>query len=301
MKLAKGMIFGITLLTLVLTQAPAQAFFSSSFNGTADFFAGAAPPPGFHLINYNVHYDIKDVEHRGLGITAGKGSLTAFALRPIYISPKGLLGGNLLLHSIIPVVTLQAELESNGTVIVDDGAGGLGDIYFGAGMAWHSPIWHWLVALDVITPTGSYDKNDALNVGNNAWVIEPVVAVTGLFPNGLELSGKLMYSYSTKNRDFGPAGLDYQTGQAVHMDYLVSYAVTKDLKLGVTGWVWEGLEDDELEGRDLKNSRDREVSMGPAIRYQNGKFGVLAKWVTPLTAKNRIEADQTWIDLVYSF
>ena len=217
------------------------------------------------------------------------------------MSKKGFLGGNFLLHSIIPVVTLHAKLKSHGTTIVDDGAGGLGDIYFGAGMAWHSPVWHWLVVLDVITPTGNYDKDDPLNVGNNHWTIEPVFAVTGLFPSGLELSAKFMYSYSTTNHEFTSASLDYQTGQAVHMDYLASYAVTKNLKLGVTGWVWEGLQDDKLEGKALKDSRDEEISMGPAIRYQSGKFSVLAKWVTPLTAKNRIAADQTWVDLVYSF
>ncbi len=301
MKLAKVLIFGFFFTALIFAQSTAQAFFSSSFNGTADFYAGAAPPPGFHLIDYNLHIDITDVEHKGLGITGGNGNLTAVALRPIYVSNKGLLGGNLLLHSIIPVITLEAELESNGTTVVDDGAGGLGDVYFGVGMAWHTPIWHWLAVLDVITPTGDYNNTNNLNVGNNAAVIEPVVAVTGLFPNGLELSAKLMYSYFTKNHDFGPNSDVYQTGQAVHLDYLVSYAVTQNLKLGVTGWFWEGLEDDELNGKRLKGSRDRERAVGPAVRFQDGKFSVLAKWVAPITADNRIAGNQTWIDLVYSF
>lgn len=63
MKLVKGLVF-VCLATLVLVQ-PAWAFNSSSFNGTADFYAGAAPPPGLHLIDYNVYMDIRKVENKG--------------------------------------------------------------------------------------------------------------------------------------------------------------------------------------------------------------------------------------------
>lgn len=307
MNLAKGLIFGITLMTLVLVQSTAQAFNSSSFNGTADFYAGAAPPPGLHLIDYNVYMDIRKVENKGQGLTDGKGTLTALAFRPIYVSEKGLLGGNLLLHSIIPLLTVEANVTAQtpaGPISVTGHDGGLGDVYFGAGMAWHSPVWHWLMVLDVITPTGHFDPNKPVNVGNNAFIIEPVVAVSGLFQNGMELSAKLMYSYHTRNDDYVEAGSGlkgYQTGQALHMDYMVNYALTRELKLGVTGWIWQGLENDEIGGKKRHDTRDFEFSMGPAVRYQNGKFGLVGKYVVPVSAENRIEANQLWVDLIYSF
>lgn len=307
MKLAKGLILSICLTTLVFVQSAAWAFNSSSFNGTADFYAGAAPPPGLHLIDYNVYMDIKKIENKGQGLVDGTGTLTAIAFRPIYVSEKGLLGGNLLLHSIIPLLTVEAKATANtpgGPITVEGHDGGLGDVYFGVGMAWHTPVWHWLTVLDVITPTGSFDPNKPINAGNNAFIIEPVVAVTGLFQNGLEVSAKLMYSYHTKNDDYVEAGTGlkgYQTGQAVHMDYNVNYALMKDLKLGVTGWLWQGLESDEIGGQKRHDTQDFEFSMGPAARYQNGKFGLIGKYVVPLSAENRIEANQLWIDLVYSF
>lgn len=37
------------------------------------------------------------------------------------------------------------------------------------------------------------------------------------------------------------------------------------------------------------------------MRYQNGKFGLVGKYVVPISAENRIEANQLWIDLIYSF
>jgi hypothetical protein len=307
MHLAKGLACGMFLMTLVLAQSTAQAFNSSSFNGTADFYAGAAPPPGFHLIDYNVFLDIRKVENKGQGLTDGKGSLTAVAFRPIYVSEKGLFGGNLLLHSIIPLLTVEADVKAQtpgGPITVQGHDGGLGDIYFGVGMAWHTPTWHWLTALDVITPTGNFDSNKPINAGNNAYIIEPVVAVSGLFANGMEVSAKFMYSYHTENDDFVEAGTGlkgYQTDRPIHMDYLVSYALTKDLKLGVTGWVWQGLEDDKIGGHKRADTKDREFSMGPAARYQSGKFAILGKYVVPISAENRIEANQLWIDLVYSF
>ncbi len=307
MKLIKGLLFSICLTTLVLIQSGAWAFNSSSFNGTADFYAGAAPPPGLHLINYNVYMDIRNIENKGQGITDGTGTLTALAFRPIYVAEKGLLGGNLLLHSIIPLLTVEANVTAQtpgGPIKVEGHDGGLGDIYFGIGNAWHTPVWHWLTVLDVITPTGHFDPKKPINAGNNAFIIEPVVAVSGLFQNGMEVSAKLMYSYHTKNSDYIEAGSGlkgYQTGQSIHMDYNVNYALTKDFKLGVTGWLWQGLADDKIGGQKRADTRDFELSMGPAVRYQNGKFGLIGKYVVPVSAENRIEANQLWVDLVYSF
>ena len=299
-------IFALFLAALFLCR-PAQAFNSSSFNGTADFYAGAAPPPGLHLIDYNVFLDIKKIENKGQGLTDGDGSLTAIAFRPIFVSDKGLFGGNFLMHSIIPILSVEANVTAQtpgGGINVEGHDGGLGDVYFGVGMAWHSKTWHWLTVLDVITPTGAFDAGKPINAGNNAFIIEPVIAVTGLFDNGIEASAKLMYSYHTKNSDYLEAGTGlrgYQTGQAVHMDYMLNYAVSPSLKLGVTGWVWQGLEDDRIGGVKRPDTRDREFSIGPAARYQNGKFALLGKYVIPVSAENRIEANQTWIDLVYSF
>lgn len=304
MKQGRGLMLAVCLLALVFTQTTAHAFNSSSFNGTADFYAGAAPPPGLHLIDYNVFLDIKKIENKGLGVTDGRGSLTAFAFRPIYVSEKGLLGGNLLMHSIIPVLSVEADIQTPGGAVTGHD-GGLGDTYFGVGMAWHTPIWHWLTVLDVITPTGKFEATKPVNVGNNAFIIEPVFAFSGLFPNGFEVSSKIMYSYHTKNEDWidprPGMGKGYQTGQAIHADYMLSYAVTKDLRLGVTGWIWQGLENDRASGQELADSKDREFSMGPSFRYQNGRFSMLAKYVMPISAKNRIEANQAWIDLIYSF
>jgi hypothetical protein len=224
------LVCAVLFLALVLTQSVAHAFNSSSFNGTADFYAGAAPPPGLHLIDYNVFLDIKKIENRGLGVTDGKGSLTAIAFRPIYVFDKGLLGGNFLMHSIIPVLSVEADIKTpGGTIVGHDG--GLGDTYFGIGNAWHTPVWHWLTVLDVITPTGKFDPSKPVNAGNNAFIIEPVFAFSGLFPNGLETSAKFMYSYHTKNSDWidprPGMGRGYQAGQAIHADYMVSYAVTR--------------------------------------------------------------------------
>jgi hypothetical protein len=299
--------FGLLVMGVVFIQSPAHALNSSSFNGTADSYAGAAPAPGLHLIDYNVFMDIKKIESKGQGLTDGHGTLTALAFRPIYVSDESLFGVHFLLHSIIPLLTVTATVTAQtpaGPVTVQGQDGGLGDVYFGGGMAWHTPTWHWLTVLDVITPTGNYDPNKPINTGNNAFVIEPVVAVTGLFQSGVEVSAKLMYSYHTRNRDFIEAGTGlkgYRTGQAAHMDYMVNYSLIKDLKLGVTGWIWQGLEDDEIGGQKRADTRDREFAMGPAVRYQSGKFGLAGKYVMPVSARNRIEANQLWVDLVYSF
>lgn len=307
MKLAKSLLFGMFLITFVLFQSTAEAFNSSSFNGTADFYAGAAPPPGLHLVHYNTFMDINKIENQGQGIVDGKGSLTAWTLRPIYISEKGMLGGNYLFHSVIPVFTVEADVTVQtplGRIAVEGHDGGVGDIYFGAGLVWHGATWHYAAVLNVITPTGHFDENKPINVGNNAFIIEPVYAVSGLFANGFELSAKFMYSYHTENKDYIEAGTGlegYQTGQAFHFDYMASQALSPNLRVGVTGWFWQGLEDDKIGGEKRADTKDQEFSMGPGIFYGSGKFAILAKYVVPIIAENRIESRQTWIDLIYSF
>lgn len=307
MKFAKGFLFGVFLITLVLVQSTAQAFNSSSFNGTTDFFAGYTPPPGLHLVNYNIYMDINKVENKGQGITDGKGSLTAWVLRPVYVSEKGILGGNYVAHVIVPVFSVAADVTvqtPGGPIGVRGHDGGLGDIYIGAGLGWHGQTWHQIAVLNFILPTGHFDPNEPINVGNKELIIEPVYLVTGLFANGMEVSAKFHLAYHTENKDYIEAGTGlegYQTAPSFHFDYLVGYGVTQNFRVGVAGWFWQGLSDDKIGGETREDTKDQEFSMGPAIRYQSGRFGLMGKYVVPVIAENRIEARQTWIDLIYSF
>ena len=141
MKWSMRLCLGVLSAATALIYSSAHAFNSSSFNGTADFYAGAAPPPGIHVIDYNVFMDVRNVECKGRGITAGNGTLAAIALRPIYVSDKGLLGGTFLLHSIIPLYTVEANVTAQtpgGPIAVQGQDGGVGDIYFAP--AWHGTV-----------------------------------------------------------------------------------------------------------------------------------------------------------------
>lgn len=210
-------------------------------------------------------------------------------------------------HVIVPVFSVEAKVGVQtpvGPLAVEGRDGGVGDIYLGAGLGWHSSTWHSIAVMNVITPTGQFDASKPINVGNNQFILEPVYLVTGLFANGMEVSAKLHFSYHTKNADYVEAGTGlkgYQTAPSFHFDYLVGYGLTQNLRVGVTGWFWQGLADDKIGGVARPETKDQEFSMGPAVRYQSGKFAIMGKYVVPITAENRVEARQTWIDLIYSF
>src|SRR5579884_3053396 len=303
MEPAKKILLGLFLLILVLVQSPAQAFNSNSFNGTADFYAGYTPPPGLHLVDYTYYLDIKKVENKGQGIIDGKGSLSGWALRPVYVFDKQILGGNPLVHAVIPVYTVEASVQT----ILGPGSGhdgGLGDIYVGTGIGWHGSTWHQIAGLQIITPTGHFDPNKPINVGSKEWIIEPVYLVSGLFANGFELSAFFHFSYHTENSDYVEAGTGlkgYQTAPAFHVDYTIGQAITQNFRVGIAGWYWQGLSDDKIGGKSRNDTKDQEFSAGPALRYQSGRFGIMGKYVIPVTAENRVEAKQLWVDLVYSF
>ncbi len=295
-----------TILTIALVVGlaiPAQilAGESSSALGAEGYFAGALPPPGAHFINYLMYYhagELKDDKGDKAPIDF-KVDAVADILRGIYISDITILGANLGWHLIVPLAYQKLEIKDVPSFMaVDESRASIGDIDFSPFLlGWHTELFHIVAALDIFAPTGQYDKDHAVNIGCNHWTFEPAVAVSMIHPSGLSASVKLMYDIHTENSDN-----DLKTGDQFHLDYNAAFMIVDNFRLGVCGYYLIGVQDDELDGSKVSDSKEQVLAVGPSAMYSfNPGLHLIAKVQFETIAENRPEGTKGWLKVVYSF
>nr|WP_063571708.1 transporter [Luteibacter rhizovicinus] len=263
--------------------------------GSEGFFAGALPPPGWYGVTYGNRY-------RATRFNDGNGhsSIPSFDLkadvlagRLFYMTDLQVAGGRLGFFAIGSFASPRSE-TSAGRMRRD----GAGDITVGPTVGWEHGAWHTLVAVDVVVPTGSYDKQRALNTGNNYASFRPIYAFSYLPTNGMELSAKVSYTFNTIN----PA-THYRSGQLFHVDYSLTFPVSDALRLGVNGYLIKQTTDDREHGARAgpDGSRGRVFAFGPAAQYRFGKASLDFKLVKEFAVRNRAEGSSLWAKLVVPF
>jgi hypothetical protein len=269
-------------------------------NGAEDCLSGAAPPPGWHIVNYLLYYDADKLD-TAAGEMDIDLKLWAEVLRVIYSSDKKIFGGNYLCHLFVPY--MDVDLDPMGY-----SESGFGDpIVDPFIIAWHGPTYHAVAGVDIYLPIGSYEEDSPLNlVGKNFWTFEPVFAVTGLYDTGWSWSVKLMYDFNTKNGEyFNPTvgrHNDLEPGDEFHCDYSLDYAVAKNCRLGACGYYYKQVDDDEIEGSDVPGERGEVFAVGPVFMYSpSANVHLVAKAQFEMEAENRPEGNAFWFKLIYSF
>jgi hypothetical protein len=262
--------------------------------GNEDFMAGAAPPPGFYFLNYLSSYNADKLrDNNGNKIPVDfKLDAVANVFRFVYVSKMNVLGGNLLFHTIVPVANVHVSVAGNG-----ESKTGLGDIVVGPALAWHMKNLHLVAALDIVTPTGSYDEKDLANIGRNYWSFNPIFAVTYLSDGGWETSGKLQYFINTKNKSN-----DYRSGDEFSMDYLLGKHIG-NLNIGINGHYLLQTTDDSMksEPANFDGNRGSVLSVGPAIQYNYKNMFFTAKYQFDTNVKNRPEGQTFWFKFMFAF
>lgn len=269
----------------------------SSYNGGVEnYLTGAAPPPGFHVVEYgNVYHasKLKDDAGNDVPLPTFKVAAVAAATRFVWSTPTTIAGGNVVWHAIVPLVNLEVEVPG-----ASQSKSGLGDITFGPALAFHhSPKLHSVVALDFVAPTGSYHKGDLANIGRNYWSVQPLYTMSYIDPAGFNGDFKLTFNFNRRNSD-----TDYRSGDEVYLDYSAGWGLGKGWVLGVGGYAMRQLTDDQSAGVSLPGSRGSAFAIGPSVKYDNGKgWFITAKWQREMSVRNRPEGDALWIKTVIPF
>jgi hypothetical protein len=192
-----------------------------------------------------------------------------------YFSKYKLMGGYIGAEILVPLVYVEMD-ASPQPYSREEGVGDLninpfmlqwnGEKLFG------KPFFQ-RIDLQMVVPTGEYDSNRALNIGNNVVSVNPYYAFTILFTRKLELSARLHYLWNSEN-DKPYNGLDassIQPGQAVHANVAISYEVLNSLRVGFNGYALQQLTEDKINGNSIVNSEERVFGIGPGLVYNHDK------------------------------
>lgn len=261
-------------------------------NGAEAFECGMVPPPGLHFVNYTYIYRSSHQNDNDGNEVKLPDNLNIFGEIPrlVYTSKAQLLGANWGAQIFVPILRLSMAGMTRS---------GLGDIIIDPFiLSWHRPTFHAALGLDIYLPTGEYDMTEMLNPGSNFVTWEPIFAFTYIPPNGWSWSMKLHYDINGENDD-----IKLKPGQEFHFDYAVGYSPHPKVKLGVAGYYYQQVTDDEMAGISLKDQRSRVFAIGPGVKFSFPEKRLFLEFRPQfeMAARNWFEGTAMWIKLVYSF
>lgn len=305
-----------------LSMAPlAEAYDLPAVNlGSTSFLDGAPPAgPGWYLQQYLQIYRngrLKDAGGDDLRLPTPRGlekaevDVNSGLTQLIYLSDQPLvLGGRWGMNLILPYASLDLDPEDN--LALSANSGNLGDLLIGPFLQWdpimgpNGPRFVQRVEFQLIFPTGSYDSDRALNVGSNVFSFNPYWAATAFLTPKWTASWRLHYLWNAENDDpFKPLGAgDTQAGQAIHLNFASAYEVLPNrLRVGVNGYYLKQITESKVDGRDVRDSEEQVLGIGPGLVYHVSKHDHLfanAYWET--NAENRPEGARFNLRFVHHF
>jgi len=307
----KFLAFLISLSLLYISTVSAQAAeggYSNYIPGTYGDFAAAVEPPSKLTIRNDLYYYQADgARSVRSGLIEADADLEFIMdfLTLLYKPDVEILGAHYAFGVFIPVVHADIDTDIRlGNLLVrqQDDVFGLGDVTLIPGILfWNKGNFHFTFAEYIIAPTGEYDTNDLANTGLNYWTFDTDVAMTYLNEKtGQDYSVNIGYNYNTENSD-----TDYQTGQELHIDYMINQFLSESWALGIHGFYLKQVTGDSGDGAILGDFKAEAAGVGPALLWSPKRFDqkitFIVKWLHEYDTERRIEGDHIFASFAMSF
>lgn len=246
--------------------------------GESSFLDGGPPAPSGAFLQEIVDFYTTSTLKNNTGDTVPVDfNLDVFAIvnHFIYISERRLFGARIGYELLLPIV--WPELDPGNSPLLTESSG-TGDLIMGAILQWDPilradgrPLFIHRLDIDWSVPTGTYSAHKDINPGNNFVTFNPYWASTLFLSDHWEMSLRLHYLWNGENDDpnvrFFPGAQNTQAGQAFHMNFAASFAVTPRLRVGVNGYYLKQLTNAEIDGIDIPGSREQVLAVGPGLFY----------------------------------
>ena len=146
---------------------------------------------------------------------------------------------------------------------IQSSATGLGDLYPMLALRWNSGADNYMTYVTGDVPVGDYSSTSLANIGIGHGAVDAGGGYTYFDPqSGHELSAMLGFTYNLINQ-----GTQYQNGVDMHLDWGASQFLTKQLQIGVVGYLYDQLSCDGGSGDRVGCFESRVVGVGPQIGY----------------------------------
>jgi len=295
----------LTALASGLAAAPALAFNQPPLNlGLTDILDGGPPGPGTYFTEYIQAYDAgKLKDGNGNSIPGDPQVANVLSMNQlVHVYQHKLLGGHIGATALLPVVAISGSGTLGPGPSVSTNPDVLGDLIVGPFLQWFDtkllerPFIHRF-ELDIVLPTGQYDKKYIINPGSNIWTFEPHYAFTWFLTPQFSTSWRIMYDFNTENDD-----TKVTPGQVFHFNYSFEYEFFKNFRGAVAGYYLKQITEDEINGNKASNSKEQVFAVGPAVHWivsPNFFLGLKTAWET--SVENRPSGNRTTFRLTYKF
>jgi hypothetical protein len=263
--------------SIATTPMTAQVQLPSVNLGDTNFEDGFAGP-GLLLEEFPDVYSAGTLKDSKGMTVPGTNTLTAIASTShvAYISNKRLFGAWIGAEFLVPIVDVEVKLANATNATVR----GEADPVLGPFALQWAPkkVGHGVFVqraiFDLTVPIGKYSDQRPVNIGNHFVTINPYYAFTYEWRSKWEVSARFHYLWSSVNTDpFVDLGIkNMQPGQAFHTNYATSYEVMKDVRIGFNGYWLQQLTEHQIDGKDVPDSKERTVGLGPGIQFGGDGF-----------------------------
>jgi anthranilate 1,2-dioxygenase (deaminating, decarboxylating) large subunit len=298
----------LTVTGALLVTPATQAYEEPAVNlGFTSFLDGGPPAgPGWYFTEYVQFYTadtLPDLPFPGDPELDAWISLSQL----IYQSGQNVVGqAKWGLDVILPYADF--DLDAGGTPLT--AKSGFGDLLVGPFLQWDpimgakGPVFMHRIELQTILPTGDYDRKKAINPSYNAVSFNPYWAATWFVTPKWTASWRIHYLWNDENDEANvPEAETVQAGQAVHANFATEYEViAKKLRIGVNGYYLKQLEESQVDGRDVPDSEEQVLGIGPGAMWSFSQDNHLfANVYFETAAENRPEGDRFNIRFVHHF
>jgi hypothetical protein len=316
-----------------LTGAPTAAkadeggvsFWVPGFFGS---LAAAPLQPGFSVANIYYHTTVKAGADVAFARQVSRGGLTAnfnanlnlnlnadadigFVM-PQYTFATPFLGWQATVgviaaygrNSVSVDGTLTASLGPFGVTVGGsrtDTTWGWGDVLPMFNVRWNAGVHNFMTYITGDIPVGAYDSSRLANIGIGHGAIDGGGGYTYFNPaTGHEFSAVLGFTYNFENQS-----TQYQNGVDMHLDWGASQFVTKQLQLGLVGYIYKQLSCDSGSGDRVGCFESQVFSVGPQIGYifpldDKLQGYINLKGYKEFASDHRPEGWNTWVTFVIS-
>jgi len=239
-----------------------------------------------------------------------KGDANLALVVPSYVFASPVLGGQFAISMAGIFGNTKASVDATLTgmgpfgIVVSgarsDSVTGFGDLYPKATLVWNQGVNNFMTYVTGDVPVGDYDPNRLANLGIGHGAVDGGFGYTYFNPQtGHEFSAVTGLTYNLKNTD-----TDYKNGVDWHLDWGASQFLSKQLHIGLVGYVYNQLTGDSGGGDRVGDFKSRVVGIGPQLGYilpVGGYQGYLNfKVYKEFDASHRADGWNAWATFVIS-
>jgi hypothetical protein len=146
---------------------------------------------------------------------------------------------------------------------IDSSLTAFGDLYPTFQLKWNAGVNNFMTYVTGDIPVGAYQSTRLANIGIGHWAIDAGGGYTYFNPQtGHEASAVLGFTYN-----FIDPSTQYQNGVDMHLDWGVSQFLTKQVQVGLVGYLYQEIGCDSGTGDRVGCFQSRVVGVGPQFGY----------------------------------